>query len=51
MFGKESYHDEFAKVQKANMDRREKNRECGGVDGSKSVNELAAAVKKLEENK
>ena len=50
LFGKESYYDELAKVQKADMDRREKNRERGG---SKSAAELAAAaaVKKLEEHK
>ena len=53
LFGKESYYDELAKVQKADMDRREKNRERGGAAGSKSAAELAAAaaVKKLEENK
>ena len=49
LFGKESYYDELAKVQKAEMDRREK------AKGGKSAVDLnasaAAAAKKLEETK
>ena len=55
LFGKESYYDELAKVQKADMDRREKNKDRAG-NVNKSAVEVASAaaalaMKKLDETK
>ena len=55
LFGKESYYDELAKVQKSDMDRREKARERSAANPKSAVEVASAAaalaMKKLEETK
>ena len=55
LFGKESYYDELAKVQKSDMDRREKAKERSLANPKSAVEVASAAaalaMKKLEETK